>query len=116
MRIRAGDLMSTAVDGQLVVLDLRSAAYLRLNRSGRRLWELLEQGCTLGDLVAAVRASYGIGQERAEADVSAFLAMLRARDLLEEPGGDAARADGADVAGEPAKSEEFGVVTGADSE
>lgn len=83
MQLRTQDVMATEVEGQLVVLDLRSSAYLRLNRSGTRLWPLLERGCRDEDLVSELVRVYSLEPERATADVISFVAMLRAHDLVE---------------------------------
>jgi hypothetical protein len=66
----------------VVVLDLQGSVYLKLNGSGRVLWERLVEPCTEGDLVAALVDMYGIDEARARADVEAFVADLRGRGLL----------------------------------
>lgn len=71
-----------AVDGQVVVLDLRTSEYLQVNEAGALLFDRLDQGASRSDLVAALQAAYEIEPERAERDVDAFLTMLRSRDLL----------------------------------
>ncbi len=85
MHARRDDLLTTEVDDQLVLLDLRGARYLRMNRTGRMLWELLQQDRLPADLAAALQERFSLDAERALADVDAYLATLRARDLLEEP-------------------------------
>jgi hypothetical protein len=80
--LRVDEIVSTVVDGQVVLLDLRQPGYLRINRSGRLLWERLEAGASPRDLEVALVERYGIDQERAGEDVAQFLAILAARDLL----------------------------------
>lgn len=80
--VRTEDVVSTVVDGQVVLLDLRRATYLRINRSGRVLWERLELGASRDELSTALAQRYGIDASRASTDVEQFLAMLEARDLL----------------------------------
>lgn len=84
MHARRDDLLTTDVDDQVVLLDLRSAHYLRLNGTGRLLWKLLDQDRSPDELADALQQRYGLGATEANADVAAFLASLRARDLLEE--------------------------------
>ncbi len=66
------------------MLDLTGSVYLKLNGSGRDLWERLAGGCHESELVDALVEIYSIDRELAAGDVSAFLDDLRARDLLEE--------------------------------
>jgi len=74
------------VEGQVVVLDLRTARYLSLNDSAARLWAVLAGGGTVGDLVASLRDEFGIDELEATRDVGAFLDDLRQRGLLDEAG------------------------------
>jgi hypothetical protein len=96
MHARQDELLTTDVDDQVVLLDLRSAHYLRLNSTGRLLWTLLEQDRSPEELAAALQQRYGLAAPTARADVAAFLAALRARDLLEE---DTSPGDGGPVSG-----------------
>ena len=84
MRLRTDGLTWNVVGDDLIVLDLQGSVYLKVNGSGRLLWEGLAEGVGDEELVAALRQRYGIDIRQAEADVAAFLADLRARDLLAE--------------------------------
>jgi hypothetical protein len=84
MQLRQSDLTWQVVGDDVVVLDLAGSVYLKLNGSGRVLWEMLGQPATEAQLVNALVSQYGIDEERATADVGQFLADLRARGLLDE--------------------------------
>jgi hypothetical protein len=49
-RQRSADLSWREIDGEVIVLDLKSANYLRLNSTGAKLWTRLETGATVGQL------------------------------------------------------------------
>ena len=83
MQLRHDGLTWQVVGDEVVVLDLDGSVYLRLNGSGRTLWELLSEERTEDDLVGALVDEYGIDHGRASSDVAAFIADLRARKLLE---------------------------------
>ena len=57
---------------------------LTLNNSAAFLWGVLEQGSTREGLVDALMAEYEVDQERASADVDAFLDVLSQVDCLED--------------------------------
>jgi hypothetical protein len=70
------------VDGEVIVLDRRTWAYISINDSGAALWPLLVEGARTLDLVDALRRTFDVEEERAREDVANFLATLRAYDLV----------------------------------
>lgn len=85
LQLRGGeDLIWREIEGQVVVLDGRTWEYISVNETGRALWDLLVQGTTEDGLVAFLLDNYEVSPETAAADVEAFLATLRDKDLLQE--------------------------------
>jgi PqqD family protein of HPr-rel-A system len=84
MQLRQGDLTWQLAGEEVVVLDLAGSTYLKLNGSGRVLWERLAEPSTERELVACLMEAYDIDEARAAADVAGFLADLRARGLVTE--------------------------------
>ena len=71
-----------------VVLPLAEAtvdfsAVMTLNGSGALLWQNLEQGADREGLVAALTAEYEVTEQKAAADVDAFLEKLARIDCIE---------------------------------
>ncbi len=83
LRLRSDQLEWREVEGEIVVLDLRTSRYLSLNETGGVLWSALLDGVTREDLVARLVDSYGIDEQTAGEDVDAFLASLSEQQLLE---------------------------------
>ena len=83
VRLRSGAVSWREADGEVIVLDLTTSDYLGVNASGRALWTRLAEGATAAQLSRALQEEFGVPAERADADVSAFLADLGARGLLE---------------------------------
>jgi hypothetical protein len=84
MQLRQSGLTWHVAGDEVVVLDLQGSVYLKLNGSGRVLWERLAEPCTEVSLVTALREQFDVDEERAAADVAVFLADLRRRGLLDE--------------------------------
>jgi hypothetical protein len=82
MRLRMDGLTWHVAGEDVVVLDLQGSVYLKLNGSGRVLWELLAEEATESELAAALVERYAIEPDRASADVAEFVADLRRRRLL----------------------------------
>ena len=86
MKIKDGYLLRE-VAGESVVIPLfdDSATFggmLRLNETGKLLWERLLTGCDGDALVAAILAEYEVDRATAEEDIAEFLSSLRARGIL----------------------------------
>lgn len=77
------------VAGSVVVVPVGPAArrfpgMMRLNESGRFLWELLQSPQTEQSLIEAMVARYEVSTSQAAQDVSAFLERLRSVGALDE--------------------------------
>ena len=72
---------SISADG-LVLLDVRGGVVLASNTIGARIWQLLEQGTSAAGAAMKLMEEYGISQERASGDVTAFVAALVAHGLV----------------------------------
>ena len=84
MELRKEGLTWQIAGDDVVVLDLEGSVYLKLNGSGRVLWEALAEPRTESDLARALVEHFDIDEARAHADVATFLADLRARGLVVE--------------------------------
>jgi hypothetical protein len=83
MKLR-DDLAWHRLSDDTVVLDLRTSSHFRLNGPGAFLWELLTRDAPREELVVELAQHYGIGRERAAADVDEFVASVKAKGLFEE--------------------------------
>lgn len=81
LKIRDDDLSWRQVGDEIIVLDLRSNAYLSINSTGTALWEMLVDGSTSATMEARLVADYGV-DERARTDVEEFVVMLTDQGLL----------------------------------
>lgn len=82
LRIRPGAVEWREVDGEIVLLDVASSAYLAVNASGSVLWPALIEGTTHEALVTSLQETFGVEESDAICDVDAFVADLRRRELL----------------------------------
>lgn len=80
---RADGLSFTELDGELVCLNLETGEYSGLRDVGQTIWEQLEQPRGVDELVQHVVAEYDVEDDRAVADVEAFLSQLREAGFVE---------------------------------
>ena len=66
-----------------MLLDLHGKRLAGLNAAGSFLFPLLDGVRTVEELAAAVAERFGVGHERAGADVRSFLADLARRGFVE---------------------------------
>ena len=87
MKIKEGYILSE-VAGTTVVVPINPdhtfRSMLKLNATGKLLWEQLTSGASEEALVQSIVAEYEIDQATAAADVSRFLMALRERGVLED--------------------------------
>lgn len=88
MKIKAG-YMLRSVAGQNVVVPVGKAALdfngmINLNESGAFLWKTMSEDTTEPLLVDALLKEYDVDEERAKADVEAFVKKMRKANLIDE--------------------------------
>ena len=75
-------VMSRLVDDETVLLDLKSGMYFGLDGVGKRIWESVSEGKSLGETAATIAAEYEVEEARAQSDVIEFASELIDRGLL----------------------------------
>ncbi len=78
------NLITAAIDGELVVFDPESAKVHQLDPVGAVIWQLLDGEATLAELIADLAEGFGVPEAQVRADVAALLDSLREHDLLDD--------------------------------
>jgi hypothetical protein len=76
------DVQGTTLDGETVLLDLRSGRYYTLNRVGTAIWERCTGTQSLRDIHATLCARFEASSERIADDLLALVAHLGHEGLL----------------------------------
>ncbi len=85
MKLNPFAVMAEQFDGTGLVFNPESNGAVALNKTGVYLWSRLKDGATEAELIAGLLEKYdGVTEEKAAADVKAFLEELRSRSLLSE--------------------------------
>lgn len=76
-------LISTQLDGELVMMNLQNGDYLGLETSALDIWDLLSDVISFGELIQKMLELYDISEEECRRQVSLFLEQLHDNGMLE---------------------------------
>lgn len=82
MKLRTDGVTWQEIDGELVILDMQTSAYLTTNVAGAVLAKLLVQDREQQELSDALIAEFGIDRDTADRDAAVFVDQLREKGLL----------------------------------
>ena len=86
LQLVASDAVATAdLGGESVLLDPTSGRYFGLNEVGSRIFELLSEPRSVGDLVGILVQEYEVSEGRLRSDVEAFVGEMMSRGLVGTP-------------------------------
>jgi len=69
--------------GEAAILNLKNGVYYGLDAVGARIWTLIQDARSVGQVRDALLEEYDVEPERCEADLLALLARLEAEGLIE---------------------------------
>lgn len=78
-----GDVVFRDLDGEMVLLDLRSGVYFSLDAVGARIWQLLQQRASLDRVRDVLVDEYEVSAPQCAVDLLTFVAVLHDRELVE---------------------------------
>jgi hypothetical protein len=76
------DALSRELQGEILILDLKSSHYFGLTGPAARIWQLVEAGGDVDEIVATLAREFDADSARIKEDTHAFLNDLVSRGLL----------------------------------
>lgn len=73
----------TDLAGEKVMVDFEQGKYFMIKGAGNDIWNLLEDGITVGQIVEALLKEYEVTEETCEREVIAFLSSLERIRMIE---------------------------------
>lgn len=81
----SGDrLASTVIDGDAVLVNLATGVYYSLDGAAGTVWQMIENGRTVGEIAERLAALYDTTRARALSDVESLVLRLLEQDLIVE--------------------------------
>jgi len=77
-----GDVLFQDLEGEAVLLNLKTGVYFGLDRVGTRVWQLIETPTPIAQIVESLTAEFDVTDERCTADVLALAASMAQHGLV----------------------------------
>ena len=81
-RPREEEVASKVIDGEAIIINLANGVYYSMDKVGALVWEHLQSGHTLDDVVRAVTGAYDVSREQAEPKVVELVEELLQENLI----------------------------------
>ncbi len=81
--VATSEQASSELEGEAVILNLKSGLYYGLNPVGASIWNLLQQPRTVSEIRDAILAEYSVEPQQCERDLLELLQQLEALGLIE---------------------------------
>ncbi|NET04900.1 MAG: lasso peptide biosynthesis PqqD family chaperone [Symploca sp. SIO2B6] len=77
------DQVSSDLEGESVILHLKSGTYYGLNDVGASIWNLIQEPKKVSELREAILEEYEVEPEQCEREILELLQQLAAKELIE---------------------------------
>ena len=81
-RPREEEVASKVIDGEAIIINLANGVYYSMDKVGALVWERLQAGYTLDDVIRSVTAAYDVSPEHAESNVVELVEELLQENLV----------------------------------
>jgi len=77
------DVLTAHLEGEAVLLHLKTKQYFRLNETAAAIWKGLEQKLAAAAIVASLVRDFDVDSETARSELAKTVEDLKSRELLE---------------------------------
>ncbi|MCC5637194.1 lasso peptide biosynthesis PqqD family chaperone [Nostoc sp. CHAB 5844] len=81
--VASREQICSELQGEVVILDIKSGAYYGLNQVGASIWNFIQSPKTVKEIQETILAEYDVDAEVCKRDISALLEDLAAKELIE---------------------------------
>ena len=82
LRRNEEEVAAKVMDGEAIIINLSSGCYYSMERTGGAIWEMVEAGYSLDEMVAELVRRYDVARAQAQADVQRLAAELLQEGLV----------------------------------
>lgn len=77
------DAVSRNLQGEMVILNLKTNVYCGLDQIGARIWQLINEHKSLKKVLDKLVEEYEVTEEEGTKDLLNFISMLQEKELIE---------------------------------
>jgi hypothetical protein len=81
-RPREEEVASKVIDGEAIIINLANGVYYSMDKVGAFVWDLLQAGHTLENVIAAIAEHYDVSRDQAESNVLELVQELVQENLV----------------------------------
>lgn len=81
-RPREEEVASKVIDGEAIIINLANGVYYSMDKVGAFVWDLLQAGHNLEEVIKAVTAQYDVSRSQAESNVQELVQELVQENLV----------------------------------
>ena len=82
------EIAAKVMDGEAIIINLTTGVYYSMDKVGGLVWDLIEGGNSMEEIVEFILSRYDVGREQAKADVERLAAELMQEKLVLESNGE----------------------------
>jgi hypothetical protein len=79
---RSENFVFNEIEGDLVMMNIESGAYVGLNETGKSIWNLLDTPLSIAEIVSFLIKEYTISQSQCEKEVIVFVEKMMKSEIL----------------------------------
>lgn len=76
LRPNETDVAAKVIDGEAILINLASGNYYSMDEVGAKIWELIETGASVDELVASIVPLYDVAEKEARGDIERLVETL----------------------------------------
>ena len=82
LRPNEAEVAAKVLDGEAIIINLSNGMYYSMDKVGGMLWEMIEGGHRLEEIVAAIVSRYNVSHKQAQADLERLAGELIQENLV----------------------------------
>jgi Coenzyme PQQ synthesis protein D (PqqD) len=98
-RVNSPNVIHETIEGEVILIDLKTGTYYSLRDSGAAVWQAIELGAGEDGIAAELQSRYDASEEQIRDAVRQLLAQLEGEGLIRAEAGNADRAATSSAAG-----------------
>lgn len=82
LRPRGEEVAAKVIDGEAIIINLANGIYYSMDKVGALIWDLVQVGYSLEEIIVAVTERYDVSREQVQADVQELVEELLRENLV----------------------------------